>query len=107
MFNASAKACTFHGGCSIQMFYNKPPIGNLISNIHTDVYIRTEIDSLIATISISNYYNKTEIDDIDNELSISILNTYNKNAINTFFTDYYNIEYPTTQFDLKANNLDT
>ena len=29
------------------------------------------------------------------------LNTYNKSEIDTFFTDYYNIEYLNTQFGLK------
>ena len=66
----------------------------------TDVYIKTEIDSLIANISISDYYNKTEIDDIGNELTTFILN-------NTCFTDSYNIEYMNTQFGLKANSLNT
>ena len=77
-FYWSTKACTFHGDCAIPISYNKSSIGNWISNRYTDVYITTDIDSLIATINISKCYNKTEIDDIDNELSTLILNKYNK-----------------------------
>ena len=38
---------------------------------YDDVYIKTEINSLITTIDINNYYTETEVDDIDNELSAS------------------------------------
>ena len=62
------------------------------------MYIRTEIDNSIANTTLSGYDNKTETDDIDNELPTLILNTYNKNDIDTFFTDYYNIGYLNTQF---------
>ena len=65
-FYSSTKACDFFGDCSIPNFYNKSSIDNLISNVYTDVYIKTEIDSLIANIDISNCYNKHDIDDIDN-----------------------------------------
>ena len=60
-----------------------------------------------SLISISSYYNNTKIDDIDNKLSTLILNTYNKHDKYTCFTDYYNIEYMYTQFDSKANSLNT
>ena len=69
--------------------------------------MKTDIGSLIATISLSDYYNKAEIDDIDNELSALVLNTYNKSGTYTFRTDYYNIEHINTQFDLKANCVNT
>ena len=59
--------------------------------IHThshDMYVKTEIDSLIANINISNYYNETEIDDIDHELSTFLLDTYTKSEVDTFLTYY-------------------
>ena len=75
--------------------------------MYIDIYINTEIDSVIANINISDYYNKAEIYDTDNELSTLILNTYNNNELYTFLTDYYNIEYLNIQFDLKVNGLNT
>ena len=87
--------------------YNKPPIDILIPNIYNDVYINTEIDTLVSTIDSSKYYTKTEIDGLDNELSTSIVNTYTKREIGTCLTYYYNIGYLNTQFDLKANGLNT
>ena len=75
--------------------------------MYNDIYIKTEIDCLIANTNQSDYYNETEIDDIDNELSPLFLNTYNNNEIYIFLTDYYNIEHINTQLDLKANSLNT
>ena len=43
-----------------------------------------QIDSLIADVSVSNFYNKVEIDDIDNGLPTFILNTCSKHGIDTF-----------------------
>ena len=73
----------------------------------TDVYIKTEIGSFIANVNIRNYYNKTELGDIDDELSTLILNTYNTYGISTCFTYYVNIGCVNTQFDLRANKLNT
>ena len=74
---------------------------------HIDIYIKTEIDSLMANIVLNDCYNKAEIHDTDNGLPTLILNTYTKHEIYTFLTDYYNIEYFNIQFDLKANVLNT
>ena len=41
------------------------------------------MDLLISIIYLSNYFTKTEIGDIDNELSASILNTYTKTEVDT------------------------
>ena len=41
------------------------------------------MDLIIPNIDLSNYYTKTEIDDLDNELSTLILNTYTKTEIDT------------------------
>ena len=52
------------GDCSIPNSYDKSSIDNVNTYIYTDVYIEAEIGSLIATIDILNYYNKTDIDDL-------------------------------------------
>ena len=69
IFDSSTKACTFNGGSSIPDSSNKSSIDNLISNIYIDVDSKTEIDSLIASINLINFYTKTEADDIDNGLA--------------------------------------
>ena len=60
------------------IFYNTSSIDTLISDIHDDVYIKTEIDTLCSNTDLSNYYTKNEVDNIDDELSALILNTYTK-----------------------------
>ena len=77
-FNSSTKIMYFLWGLFDSIFYNKSPIDTLIPNTHDDVYIKTEFDTLFPNIDLSNYYTKTEIDDLDNELSSLVLNTYNK-----------------------------
>ena len=61
-FYSSTKECTFFGDCSIPNVYNKSPIDTLISTIHNDTYIQTEIEILISNIELINYYTKNEID---------------------------------------------
>ena len=73
----------------------------------TDIYIKTEIDHLIANMILSDNYNKTEIDGLDDDLSTLISNTNNKHQIDTFLTDYYDIEYLNTHLDLDATGLNT
>ena len=68
-------------------FYNKPPIGTLISTTDSDIYMKTEIDTLFSNIDLINYYIRNEVDDIDNELSTLILNTYTKTEIETNYFD--------------------
>ena len=65
----------------------------MISNVYNDIYIKTKIDTLFSNIDLSNYYTKTEIDDLDDELSTLTLNTQNKSEIDTCSTYYYNIGY--------------
>ena len=43
---------------------------------------------MFTNIDLSNCYTKTEVDDIDNELSTLILNTYTKAEVDTQLTDY-------------------
>ena len=42
--------------------YNKTYVDILSAYIYNDNYIKTEIDTLIPNIDLSNYYIKTEID---------------------------------------------
>ena len=81
---SSTKERTFYGDCSIPNLYNKSSIDTLISNIYNDIYNKTGIDTLFSNIYLSNYYTKTETDDLDNELPTLALNAYNKSGIDTF-----------------------
>ena len=54
-----------------------------------------EIDDLFTNINISNYYDKSYIDYLDNEISTQFLNTYTKTDLdsllaNIYLSDYYN-----------------
>ena len=46
------------------------------------------MDFIVSYIDSNNYYTKTEIHDLGNELSTLILNTYTKTEIDTQLTDY-------------------
>ena len=92
-FHSPTKVCTFHGDCQIPNIYNKAAVDILIADIYNDTYIETGICSLISNIDLSNYYAKSEVDDIDNELSTLILNTYTKAEIDAQITDYATISY--------------
>ena len=64
-----------------------------IAEIQANYYDKVVTDSLFSNIDLSNYYPKLEVDDIDNELSTLILNTYTKTEIDTQLTDYTSITY--------------
>ena len=83
ILNSSTQSCNFFGDCSILMCYNKSSIDNLISNIYNDGYIKPKLDSLIANINSSKYYNKAEINDTDTDLSTLFLNTYTTHEVYT------------------------
>ena len=44
-----------------------------------------KLTHFFPNIDLINYYTKTEIDDLGNELPTLVLNTYNKTEIYTFF----------------------
>ena len=92
-FYSPTEVCTFHCDCQIPAMYNKTPVGILIADIYNDTYIKTEIDSLISNIGLSNCYTKSEVGDIGNELFTLILNSYTKAEIDTQLTDYATISY--------------
>ena len=78
------KRIYFSWGLFNSDFLNKPSIDTLVPNIYNDIYIKTEIDTLFSNSDLSHDYTKAETDDLDNELSTLILNTYNKSEIGTF-----------------------
>ena len=43
-----------------------------ITKIQTNYYDKVSTDRLFSNINLSNYYSKTEVDDIENELSTLI-----------------------------------
>ena len=49
-----------------------------ITEIQANYYDKVATGYLFSNIDLSNYYCKIEVDDIDNELSTWILNTYTK-----------------------------
>ena len=53
-FHSPTKVCTFHGDCQIPNMYNKTPVDILTADIYNDTYIKTEIDSSISNIELSN-----------------------------------------------------
>ena len=64
-----------------------------ITETQANYYDKVATDSLFSNIDLSNYYSKTEADDIGNGLSTLILNTYTKTEIDTQLTDYTSITY--------------
>ena len=64
-----------------------------ITEIQANYYDKVATDPVFPNIALSNYYTKTEVGDIDNELFTVILNTYTKTEIETQLTDYTTITY--------------
>ena len=62
-----------------------------ITETQANYYDKVATDSLFSNIDLSNYYSKIEVDDIDNELSTLIFNTYTKTEVDTHLTDYTTI----------------
>ena len=94
-------ACTCHGDCEIPNIYNKTSVDMSVADIHNGVHINTEHDTLFSNIDLSNYFTKSEVDDIENELSTLILNTYSKTDVcNLLYTSYPSLS-------LVVNNLNT
>ena len=55
----------------------------------SNYYNKGQVDAVVANIDFSNnHYTKTEVDDIDNELSALILSTYIKTEVDTQLSDY-------------------
>ena len=87
--------------------YIKTSTDNLITQIYDDFYLELEIDGLFANINISNYYDNSYIDYMDNEISTPFLNTYTKAELDSLLSninlsDYYN----RTEMDLIVSNIE-
>ena len=80
-FFSETKQCTFHGDCETPIISNKASTNNSITQIYNDFYIKLEID-LFTNINISNYYDQSYTDYLDNETSTQFLNTYTKTELN-------------------------
>ena len=95
IFNSLDKSVEFFGDLDIPNFYNKTEIDAIAFNGDlANYYNKTQVDAIVANINFSNnHYTKTEVDDIDNELSALILNTYTKTEVDTQLTDYATISY--------------
>ena len=82
------------GNVGIPNHYNKTEINSILANSNfsdlSNYYNKTEIDAIVPNIKFSNnHYTKAEIEDIDNELPTSILNTHTKTEVdNLFYTNY-------------------
>ena len=60
----------------------------------SNYYNKGQVDAIVANIDFSNnHYTETEMDDIDNELSALILNSYTKTENDTALSDYSTISY--------------
>ena len=70
----------------LDTYYNK-------TKIQANYYDNVATDSLFPNIGLSSYYSKIEVDDIDNELSTLILNTYTKTEVDTQLPGYTSITY--------------
>jgi len=82
IFNSSTKICQFFGNVEIPNYYDATSIDAMITGVYNDVYTKTQSDALFA-----NYYNKTEIDAVDDELTSLILNTYTKTEVDNLLTN--------------------
>ena len=54
-FYPSTKACTCHGDCDIPNMYNKTHVDIVTADTDDDIYIKTEIDTIIPNICSINY----------------------------------------------------
>ena len=105
-FYSSAKGCTFHGGCQIPNTYNKTFVDILIADIYNDIYIETEIGTLISNIGLSSYYIKAEIGTLFSNIALS--NYYIKTKIGTLVANIYLSNYYTKpEVDHIDNELST
>ena len=98
IFISLDKSVEFFGDLDIPNFYNKTEINSMLagggSTDLSNYYNETEVDAVVANIHFSNNHcTKSEVDDIDNELSALILNTYTKTETDTTLSDYSTSTY--------------
>ena len=98
IFNSLDKSVEFFGDLDIPNFYNNTEINSMLagggSTDFSNKYNKTEVGATVANINFSNnHYTKSELDDIDNDLSALILNTYTKAGIDTTLSGYSTVTY--------------
>ena len=70
-----------------------------ITETQANYFDKVATDSLFPNIDVSNYYAKIEVDDIDNELSTLVLNTYTKTEVGTLlYTSYPSLSFIVDNF---------
>ena len=65
IFNSTDQSVEFFGDLDIPNFYNKAEVNNIIANNGDNFdnqYTKTQVDTLLANINLSDYYTNTEID---------------------------------------------
>ena len=89
------------------LIYNKTSTDNLITQIYGEFYLKLEIDDLFTNTNISNYYDKSYIDYLDNEISTQFLNTYTKAELDSLLANI-NLSgyYDKTEMDVIVSNID-
>ena len=74
--------------------YKKAYVDILITGIYNYIYIQTETDTLFSNIDLGNYYTKSDVDGIGNELSTLVLNTYTKTETdNLLYANYPSLTF--------------
>ena len=97
----------FHGGCEIPEIYNITSTDNLITQVCDDFYLKLEIGDSFTNINFSNYYDKSYIDYLDNEISTQFLNTYTKAELDSLLANINLSDYCTkAEMDLILSNID-
>ena len=70
-------------------------------------YLKLEIDGLFTNINISNYYDKSYIDCLDNEISKQFLDTYIKTELDSLLANINLSDcYNKTEMGLIVSNID-
>ena len=93
----------------IAVFYSKAKVSITldtyynITETQANYYDKVATDYLFPNIDLNSYYSKTEVDDIDNELSTLVLNINTKTEIDTFlYTNYPSLSFTADNFYSKA-----
>ena len=86
-------------------YYKSATVDYYLNDTYNNYSTKTDSDASLAHRALSSIYtkdevyNKTEVDNTDNELFTLVINTYIKTKTYTFRTTCYNIVYLNSQFD--------
>ena len=83
--------CAYTNSIDLHNIFSKAKMSIILDTYYNitenqaNYYDKVSTDSLFSDTDLSNYYTKAEIDDLGNELSTLLLNTYTRNrSIYTF-----------------------